>query len=188
MAIRDSILDNIAVHNLLLEQEKTIADIAFIIAARIADGGKIMLCGNGGSAADAQHFAAEFVGRFKRKRGAWPALALTTDTSVLTCVANDYSFEDVFARQVDGLACKGDVLVVISTSGNSENIIRALEAAEKITTVGLLGKDGGEAAALCNYAIIVPSGNTARIQEAHATIMHLLCEEVERIFFEEGTK
>ena len=132
-------------------------------------GGKLMICGNGGSASDAQHFAAEIVGRFERERRAYPAVALSTDTSILTAVGNDYGYDEVFARQVDGLGRPGDVLMGISTSGYSENVVRAVRRAKSldIQTVGLLGKDGGALKPMVDQAIVVDSTNTARIQETH---------------------
>ncbi len=154
-------------------------------AARICDalrrGGKLMLCGNGGSAADAQHIAAELTGRFVRDRRPLAGLALSTDTSALTSIANDYSFEEVFARQVLGLGGRGDCLLAISTSGNSRNVIRATEAARSlgIQVIGLLGRDGGALRALCDVAIVVPSRTTARVQEAHGFIGHTLCALIE---------
>ncbi len=152
------------------------------IAESLAKGGTLLWCGNGGSAADSQHLAAEFVGRFKKDRKALRSIALTTDTSILTCIANDYSYEDIFSRQLEALARSGDVLVVISTSGNSENILRALNAAKEleIKTIALLGKDGGLAAAHADLAIVIPSDSTARIQEAHILIGHILCDLVEQ--------
>ena len=140
-----------------------------------------MLCGNGGSAADSQHFAAELTGRFVKDRRPLAALALSTDTSALTCIANDYSFDDVFSRQVMGLGRSGDCLLAISTSGNSRNVLRAAEVARAtgIGVIGLLGRDGGALRPLCDVAIVVPSATTARIQEAHAFIGHSLCALVE---------
>ena len=142
---------------------------------------KVLLCGNGGSAADAQHIAAELVGRFEAERKGLPAFSLTTDTSTLTSIANDYGFEHVFARQVEALAIAGDVLVGISTSGDSPNVIEAIMAARRIgcTTIGLTGAKGKRLASLCDCAVIVPSTRTARIQEAHGIIGHILCELVD---------
>jgi D-sedoheptulose 7-phosphate isomerase len=135
---------------------------------------KVLICGNGGSAADAQHFAAELIGRFEREREAWPAVALTTDTSILSAIGNDYGFENVFARQVEGLGCKGDALVAISTSGNSENVLRAVMAARTrgLHTIGLLGGTGGDLAACVDQAVVVQNSRTARIQEGHMLILH----------------
>ncbi|UUX94137.1 SIS domain-containing protein [Aquabacterium sp. J223] len=151
------------------------------IAEALAAGGKLMLCGNGGSAADSQHIAAELTGRFIDDRRPLAALALSTDSSALTCIANDYTFDQVFSRQVLGLGRAGDVLIGISTSGNSGNVIAAVAAAKSlgILTVGLLGRDGGQLAALCDQCIVVPSRTTARIQEAHILIGHTLCGLIE---------
>jgi D-sedoheptulose 7-phosphate isomerase len=145
-------------------------------------GGKILFCGNGGSASDSQHLAAELTGRFIKDRKPLGAIALTTDTSALTSIANDYAFEEVFARQVMAIGRSGDLLVGISTSGNSQNIIRAVEEARVIgiRTVGLLGRDGGQLRALCDHAIVVPSDVTARIQEAHILIGHTFCGLIEQ--------
>ncbi|QWT46745.1 D-sedoheptulose 7-phosphate isomerase [Azospira inquinata] len=152
-----------------------------LCAKALAEGKKIMLCGNGGSAADAQHIAAELTGRFINDRRPLAGLALTTDTSALTCIANDYAFDQVFSRQVEGLGCPGDVLIGISTSGNSENVIKAVEAAKAkgIQTVGLLGKDGGALRGLVDIPLIAPSRTTARIQEMHIFIGHVLCLLIE---------
>jgi D-sedoheptulose 7-phosphate isomerase len=141
------------------------------------NGGKVLLCGNGGSAADAQHLAGELVGRFQRERRAVPAIALSTDTSILTALGNDYGYDYTFARQVEAWAQPGDVLVAISTSGNSSNVLAAVEAARQrgAVTIGLTGKDGGQLAGACDIPITVPSDDTPRIQEAHITIGHILC-------------
>jgi len=146
------------------------------------NGGKVLICGNGGSAADSQHLAAEFVGRYETERKALPAIALTTDTSVLTALTNDYDFERVFARQVEALAAPGDCLVAISTSGNSRNVIAAAMTARSIgcTVIGLTGAAGKKLASLCDASIMVPSERTSRIQEAHITIAHIWCEAVDR--------
>lgn len=154
---------------------------ADLIQTTLASGGKLLLCGNGGSAADSQHIASELTGRFAKDRRPLAAVALTTDTSALTSIANDYSFDEVFARQVIGLGRKGDCLLAISTSGNSRNVLRAAEAARSagIQVIGLLGRDGGALRALCDIAIVVPSPTTARIQEAHIFIGHTLCAMVE---------
>jgi D-sedoheptulose 7-phosphate isomerase len=146
------------------------------------NGGKVLICGNGGSAADSQHLAAEFVGRYETERKALPAIALTTDTSALTALTNDYDFERVFARQVEALAAPGDCLVAISTSGNSRNVIAAAMTARSIgcTVIGLTGAAGKKLASLCDASIMVPSERTSRIQEAHITIAHIWCEAVDR--------
>lgn len=145
-------------------------------------GGKLLLCGNGGSAADAQHLATECMVRLRAERRPLPAIALTTDTSLLTAAGNDWGFETVFARQVEGLGRAGDVLLALSTSGNSRNVVRAVEAAQRcnVRTIGLLGHAGGALRDLVELAVIVPSTNTQRIQEVHITIGHILCEELER--------
>ena len=145
-------------------------------------GGKLMLCGNGGSAADSQHLAAEFTGRFIKDRPPVAAIALSTDTSALTCIANDYSFEAIFARQVQAIGKPGDCLIAISTSGHSGNVLAAVAAAKSlgIVCIGLLGRDGGKLQAECDIAIVVPSQVTARIQEAHILIGHSLCGAVEQ--------
>lgn len=145
-------------------------------------GGKLMLCGNGGSAADSQHLAAEFTGRFIKDRPPIAAIALSTDTSALTCIANDYSFDAIFARQVQAIGKPGDCLIAISTSGNSGNVLAAVAAAKAlgITCIGLLGRDGGKLKAVCDISIVVPSQVTARIQEAHILIGHSLCGAVEQ--------
>lgn len=148
----------------------------------LMNGGKILFCGNGGSAADSQHLAAELTGRFMEDRRPLAAMALSTDSSALTCIANDYSFDEVFARQVVGLGRAGDLLIGISTSGNSRNVIRAVQEAKKIgvQTVGLLGRDGGQLLHLCTHSILVPSQVTARIQEGHILIGHTLCGLIEQ--------
>jgi D-sedoheptulose 7-phosphate isomerase len=144
-------------------------------------GNKVLLFGNGGSAADAQHIAAEFTGRFVKDRRSLPAIALTTDTSALTAIANDYGFERVFERQVEGLAVEGDILIGISTSGNSTNVIKALKKGSEIgcQTLGLSGNDGGLMNDICDINMIVPSNTTARIQEMHILIGHIICEAID---------
>lgn len=158
------------------------------LAACLREGGKVLICGNGGSAADAQHFSAELVGRFEQERRALPALALTTDTSTLTAVANDYHFERVFARQVEALGRAGDVLVAISTSGNSPNVIAAVRAAQaqEMVCIVLSGRNGGALAGLLqanDIELCVPATSTARIQEVHILAIHCLCDLVDRILF-----
>ena len=148
----------------------------------LESGNKILLCGNGGSAADAQHIAAELVGRYEQQRRAFPAISLTTDTSALTAVSNDYGYEKVFARQVEALAVAGDVLIAISTSGKSPSVIKAAEQARSsgCRTIALTGGRGEPLAGSCDLAVIVPSDRTSRVQEAHITIGHLWCEMVDR--------
>jgi len=155
--------------------------LATDIAASWAAGGKLMVCGNGGSAADSQHLAAELSGRYQAQRPGWPAMALTTDTSALTAVSNDFGFDHVFARQVEALGRTDDVLLVISTSGHSPNCIEAVRMATRIgmKTHGLLGKDGGPLNDLTSSSLIVPAQDTPRIQELHITMIHILCELLE---------
>ena len=153
------------------------------MAKVLQTGGTIFWCGNGGSAADSQHFAAELVGRFNRNRPALRSVALTSDSSILTCVANDFAFEDIFSRQIEALGRRGDLLVAISTSGNSPNVLRAIDASKSagLHSVGLLGKNGGNAKALVDYVLVVPSYSTARIQEMHVLVGHCLCDRVEML-------
>lgn len=147
----------------------------------LKDGGKLVFMGNGGSAADSQHIAAELVGRFKRERRGLPAIALTTDTSILTAVGNDYGYENIFSRQVEALCGPKDVLIGISTSGNSGNVVRAVETGKQmgVFCVGLLGGSGGKLAALCDFSMVAPVAETARVQELHILIGHILCELLE---------
>jgi len=160
------------------------------IAERVVEtfwrGGKLLLCGNGGSAADAQHIAAEFVSRFRRERRGLPAIALTTDTSILTAISNDYGYERVFARQVEALGRPGDMVIGISTSGISASVIAAMRAARNggMATVGFTGASGGTLVDHVDLCLCVPSHNTARIQEVHITVAHAVCEIVERTLFE----
>jgi D-sedoheptulose 7-phosphate isomerase len=181
--IMASLDQHIEVFNSILE-DKTglIENCADLILNTFKSGKKVLLCGNGGSAADAQHIAAEFVGRYENERRALPAIALTTDTSALTALANDYDFERIFSRQVDALAVEGDCLIAISTSGNSPNIISAVMAARKLgcKVVGMTGAKGKKLASLSDACIMVPSDRTARIQEAHITIAHIWCELIEK--------
>ncbi len=175
------------------EHRRVVADSAAVLPARIreaaqlidsclAGGNKVLVCGNGGSAADAQHFAAELVCRFEADRRALAALALTTDSSSLTAIANDLGFDRIFERQVEALARPGDVLVAISTSGKSKNVLRAALAAQAINcaVIGLTGKGGGALADLCDLLVAVPSSNVARIQEVHSLCLHALCGAVEQ--------
>jgi D-sedoheptulose 7-phosphate isomerase len=157
-------------------------EVAEVASTTIKAGHKIMLCGNGGSAADSQHIAAELIGRFEKERRSMAAIALTTDTSALTAIANDYGYDQVFARQVEGLGQSGDLLIGISTSGNSKNVVKAMEVAQSkgIRTVALVGdKPEGAMQAIADYVLAAPSTNTARIQECHILIMHTLCQLVE---------
>ncbi|MDD3294977.1 MAG: D-sedoheptulose 7-phosphate isomerase [Geobacteraceae bacterium] len=162
-----------------------ILEVARTLMAVFRGGGKLLVMGNGGSASDAQHFAAEIVGRFRLERKALPAIALSTDTSILTAVGNDYGFDSVFLRQVEALAAQGDVVMGISTSGSSVNVLEALQLAREkgCLTIGLLGRDGGAIGKSADMALVVPARDTARIQEAHITIIHILCQLIEQGLF-----
>jgi D-sedoheptulose 7-phosphate isomerase len=172
-----------AIQKLLDSKISEIEQSGQLICEALEGGRKILLCGNGGSAADAQHIAAELVGCYEKQRRSWPAIALTTDTSALTAVSNDLGYEQVFARQVLGLAQPGDVLVAISTSGKSKNVLRAAEQARELgcKTIALTGATAEPLASLCDLVVAVPSTRTSRIQEAHITVGHLWCEMVDRI-------
>ena len=154
-----------------------------VVCSALQNGKKILICGNGGSAADAQHIAAELIGRYEQQRRSWPAIALTTDTSAITALSNDFGYEEVFARQVSGLATAGDVLVAISTSGMSPNVLKAAEKARALgcRVIGLTGEASASLASFCDVCVAVPSRRTSRVQEAHITIGHLWCEMVDRI-------
>lgn len=179
---KNNLNEHMALFATLASLDEAVGAAGSAAARVLTAGGKVMFCGNGGSAADAQHLAAELTGRFIADRRPLAGLALTTDSSALTCIANDYAFDDVFARQVAGLGRKGDCLIGISTSGNSPNVVRAFEVAREtgIVTIGLLGRDGGRLLALSDLPIVVPSASTARIQEAHILIGHTLCGQIER--------
>lgn len=170
-------LTNLLHSSYINQVEKVASDVVDTLKR----GNKIIIAGNGGSAADAQHFAAELVGRFIKERRALPAIALTTDSSILTSIGNDYSYNMVFARQIEALGQEGDMFIGISTSGNSENIVEAVKSAssKKISTVGLLGKDGGILKNICDSSLIVPCQTTARIQETHELTYHILCEIID---------
>ena len=182
--LKNSLREHIAVLEALTEQ--TLSDIersGRMIFEALNSGKKLIICGNGGSAADAQHIAAELVGRYERVRRSFPAIALTTDTSALTAVSNDFGFEEVFARQVAGLGTAGDVLVAISTSGKSPNVLKAVEKARELgcQTIALTGAGAEPLASACDIAVIVHSPRTSRVQEAHITIGHLWCEMVDEL-------
>jgi len=188
--VEREIHESILVKKELAEKSaRQIAQIGGVIVERFKAGKKILVFGNGGSAADAQHIAAEFVGRYQTERRALPAIALTTDTSTLTALSNDYGFDCVFARQIEALANSGDVALAISTSGNSPNVLRALETAKRLglLAIGLTGKTGGGMKTLADLCICVPSDSTPRIQEAHILIGHILSSLVERAFLPEYT-
>lgn len=166
---------------------KSIEDFAGQCIKTLNCNGTIFFMGNGGSAGDSQHIAAEFVGRFQKERKGYPAIALTTDTSIMTAIANDYGFDNIFRRQVEALVKKNDIVVGISTSGNSNNVIKGIFEAKKLGayTIGLLGKDGGELKGICDLSIVVPFDVTARVQEAHILIGHVVCELVEEVLVNE---
>jgi D-sedoheptulose 7-phosphate isomerase len=172
------------------EHVSVIAEVSRLIADAFSEGKKLILFGNGGSACDASHIAAEFVNRFKKDRPGLPAIALNTDVAVLTSIANDYDFVEIFARQVKTLGDSGDVAIAISTSGGSKNVIKAVEVARKkgIKTVGLTGGKGEKFASKCDYAFVVGSDDTPRVQEVHITLGHVICQMVEEILFEAPRK
>jgi len=179
----------------MVQVERQLADrlaaAVEMVSSALAGGSKLLVMGNGGSAGDAQHLAAEIVGRFKLERRGLPAIALTTDSSILTAIGNDYGFEQVFRRQVEALAAPGDVVIGISTSGNSPNVLAALTLAREIgcRTIGLLGRDGGTILPVVDLDLTVPSQDTPRIQEGHITMIHILCDLVERrLFGDSATK
>ncbi len=190
MSADETLRSVLAVHAGLVAkvlEDKTLIDNAAAAAEALIEclqsGGKIMICGDGGSAADSQHFSAELVGRFIAERKGLPCLALTTDTSILTAWANDYDFDSVFARQVQALGKSGDVLVGLSTSGNSRNVVEAVKTASGIgiRTIGLLGRDGGKLAGLVDIAVVVPHEETARVQEIHQLLYHSWCAEIDDV-------
>jgi len=189
--VQKQLAQSIATLQAVLEDEsiaETIVRLSEITATAMKSGGKLLVAGNGGSAADAQHLVAEFVGRLVVNRPALRAIALTTDTSILTAVGNDFSFDHVFERQVEALGAPGDVFLGISTSGNSKNILRAVHMARKLgmTTVGFTGNDGGEMARHCDLNVIVPSKTTMNIQESHLALEHIFCMLVEICYFGPG--
>jgi D-sedoheptulose 7-phosphate isomerase len=182
--LRSSLLEHMdAIQSLLDSKFDEIEQTGLLICKTLREGNKVLICGNGGSAADAQHIAAELVGRYEEHRRSFPAIALTTDTSALTALSNDYGYEQVFARQIQGLAAAGDVLIAISTSGKSPNVINAAEEARGrgCKVIGLTGCTGEPLATHCDIAIVVPSSRTSRVQEAHITIGHLWCEMVDML-------
>jgi phosphoheptose isomerase len=182
-ALFDSALtETIALHEAAKQGSGPVLAAASAISAAMKGGGKLLVFGNGGSAADAQHVAAELVGRFQRERAAMAAIALTTDTSVLTSIANDYAFERVFARQIEALGRRGDVALGITTSGASPNVVAALEtaAALGLRTIALTGGDGGAVGRAAEIHVNVPSASTARVQEVQRTLLHVICDLVER--------
>jgi D-sedoheptulose 7-phosphate isomerase len=188
--VKGSIEASIAVKGLLLsdaEAVSTVAEVSMLLIDSLMKGNKVLLFGNGGSAADAQHIAAEFVGRFAFERRALPALALSVNTSCVTAIGNDYGFDLVFSRQIEALGREGDVAIGISTSGNSQNVLQGLSAARKLglSTVALTGCNGGKLKSAVDHCICAPSNETPRIQECHLLIGHIICELVERTIFPE---
>lgn len=181
VVFQQAITDHIAVIQALSAQQKVLERIAGEMVRAILEGNKVLWCGNGGSAADSQHLAAELMGRFRRERRGLPSIALTTDTSILTAIGNDYGYERVFERQVEALCTRGDVVVGISTSGNSRNVCIALETARKIGafTAALTGEGGGSMAKIAEATLCISSNDTARIQEGHILCGHMLCDWVE---------
>lgn len=181
--IEQRLADHLNVLQKLMDSDlpEKLETCAEYVEKALAEGHKVLFCGNGGSAADSQHLAAEFVGRFQKERKGLPAIALTVDTSILTAVANDYGYDTVFARQVQALGERGDVLVGISTSGNSKNVLLAVEEAKAkgITCIGLTAEGGGKMAAACDICLAVPAKVTARAQEMHILMGHILCELVD---------
>lgn len=184
--VKERIEESIRVKQGLLENNgllEKVSELADEIVACIRRGGKLVLCGNGGSASDALHFAGEIVGRFQKERDAWPAVVLNSDVATMTAIANDYSYDEVFSRQAEAHLTSKDILIGISTSGNSKNVLKAIEIAKKkgAKTAALLGKDGGKIAPEVNYALVVPCNVTARVQESHICLIHILCEIAENI-------
>lgn len=180
--IEDIINESIKVKEALKSISPVILEAVQVIEKAINNGNKILLCGNGGSAADAQHIACEFIAKLMKRRKSLPAIALTTNTSILTAISNDDSFEEVFSRQIEGIGKKGDVLIAISTSGSSPNILKAVQMAKEIgmKTIGLTGEKGHKLQSVTDICIKVPSSNTQRVQECHITIGHIICEMIER--------
>ena len=178
------------INRVINSMENDIEKASIIIVDALKNGNKILLCGNGGSAADAQHIAAELTGRYKTERRGLPGIALTTDTSALTAIGNDYGYDRVFDRQVESLANSGDVIIGISTSGNSKNVINALKLAQEIgcKTVGFTGRDGGAMNEVCDINLVVPSDNTPRIQEMHILFGHTICQLIDNSYEDKDNK
>lgn len=172
------------IQEVLETSKEDLASASKMVVDALKNGNKILLCGNGGSAADAQHFAAELTGRYKTERKGLPAIALTTDTSAITAIGNDYGYNRVFDRQVEALASSGDILIGISTSGNSDNVISALNLAKKMNcvTIGLTGKSGGAMNEVCDLNLVIPSCDTPRIQEMHILFIHCICQIIDENF------
>lgn len=184
MDLAQQVADAQRVLGTLGQHRTTLEAAATGVIAALKKGKKLLVCGNGGSAAEAQHFVTELVGRYDTNRVSLPAVYLGGDASMITCIANDFSFDDIFSRPLQGLSAPGDVLVCFTTSGNSPNVLRALEAARslKLESLALLGKGGGKAKGLATWEIIIDSKSTARVQEAHLLLLHWLCEQIEPVF------
>lgn len=185
--VTDRLRESVAVKEAMLADSallETVERTAELCIESLRSGGKLLLCGNGGSAADAQHLAAELIGRYLRERQALPAIALTTNTSNITAVGNDYSYDEIFSRQIEALGNKGDIAIGISTSGNSRNVLRAISTAKRngLTTIGLTGDPGGALLKQADYCLQVPSACTPRIQEGHIWLGHTVCELIEEFF------
>ncbi|MDY6932979.1 MAG: D-sedoheptulose 7-phosphate isomerase [Spirochaetota bacterium] len=187
MILNDSIYEHIEVVKGLISLENEVTKFASRLSTAFRDGHKLLIMGNGGSAAESQHFAAEIVVRYKKNRKGLPAIALTTDSSILTATGNDYSFDEIFSRQIEALAKKGDIVLGISTSGKSINVLHGMRAAKSIGcyTIGLLGNDGGSISRLSDLPIVIKSHNTPRIQECHSIIIHIVCEILDEEFVNE---
>lgn len=188
--IKQRLLNSIEVKKQILNDDEMISMIIQLvneISSVIMNGGKVLICGNGGSASDALHMAGELVGRFKKERKAWPAIALNGDVASMTAIANDYGYDYIFERSVDAYMTPNDLLLGISTSGNSENVYKAILRAKELggKTAALLGKDGGKIKLVTDYPIVVESNVTARVQESHITIIHIMCEMIENTLVEE---
>jgi len=177
--INEIINDSIETHKLMPQFKESIEKATNIMISALKKGNKIMICGNGGSASQAQHFAAELVGDFETKRKGIPSISLTADTSNLTSIGNDYGFDYVFRRQIEAIGKSGDILICLSTSGNSRNVIKAIEKIKNIKVINLLGKDGGKMKGSGDIEIIIPSNNTARVQECHILILHIWAKLIE---------
>lgn len=194
--MKDKILkafeESIHVKEIFIDEKNIdkILEAAKVIANAFNDGKKIILFGNGGSATDASHISAEFINKFKRERPGLPAIALNTDMAVITSIANDYDFSEIFSKQLKAIADEGDIVIAISTSGNSSNVLKAMDVAKKkrLTTIALTGSKGEKFASKATFAFIVPSDSTPRIQETHITIGHVICQMVEEILFEAPRK
>jgi len=180
-SLNQAIAEHVDTLNLVMNLDAPIQQTIKLIQAALASGNKLMVCGNGGSASDSQHFASELTGRFEKDRKGYAAFSLTTDTSALTAIGNDYGFNRLFARQIESIGHEDDILVVISTSGNSENLLEAVSQAksQNIKTIALTGRDGGKLKSEADVSIVVPGERTSRIQEAHIFILHFICQAFE---------